>query len=91
MLSATPGCDHMVVVLNASVSGLSPRVILGSPFVEISASAIEAAGSALTQGMLMPTVIQAVSQCIVPKCIRNHREAVSVGTAKRDSVLTNIM
>ena len=72
MLSATPGCDHVAVVLNAPVSEWFPRVILGLPFEEISASAIEAAGSALTQGVLMPTVIQAVSQCIVPKCVRNR-------------------
>ena len=47
----------MVVVLNAPVSEWFPRVILGLPFEEISASAIEAAGSALTQGVLMPTAI----------------------------------
>ena len=52
---------------------------MGLPFEEISASAIEAAGSALTQGVLMPTVIQAVSQCIVPKCARNLVQGWGLG------------
>ena len=62
LLHATSGCDHMVAAVDAPVPGSVAESSPTLPFGKTSASAIEAAGPAPTQEVLMPTVIRALSQ-----------------------------